>query len=83
MRRVALFAVLSPLFCIAGVLLSLNWYLLTIDTTLEGTDPKMPIGNLPNSKEFTTNTPPEWLKDVFGRELRSEAKHQERSARAR
>jgi len=50
------------------------WYLLTVDTTLEGTDPKMPIGNFPNSKEFRTNTPPEWLKDVFGRELRSEAK---------
>jgi predicted ABC-type ATPase len=31
----------------------------------------------------TTQTPPAWLKKVFGAELRSEVKHQEKSRRAR
>jgi predicted ABC-type ATPase len=31
----------------------------------------------------TTNTPPEWLKNVFGRELRGESRQREKSARGR
>jgi hypothetical protein len=31
----------------------------------------------------TTNTSPEWLKNVFGRELSGESKQQEKSARGR
>jgi hypothetical protein len=31
----------------------------------------------------TTNTSPEWLKNIFGRELRGEVKPQEKSPRGR
>jgi hypothetical protein len=31
----------------------------------------------------TTRTPPEWLKNVFGRELREDAKPREKSGRGR
>ena len=37
----------------------------------------------PNLNVKVTHSSPEWLKDVFGRELRAEGKQQERPARRR
>ena len=57
--------------------------LLVYDNTENGRGHRLVARFIAGELVKTTNTPPEWLKDVFGRELRSEGKHQERSARAR
>jgi len=57
--------------------------LLVYDNTENGRGHRLVARFIAGELVKTTNTPPEWLKNVFGRELRSEAKHQERSARAR
>ncbi len=57
--------------------------LLVYDNTENGRGHRLVARFIAGELVKTTSTPPEWLKDVFGRELRSEGKHQERSARAR
>jgi len=57
--------------------------LLVYDNTENGRGHRLVARFIAGELVKTTNTPPEWLKDVFGRELRSEGKQQERSARGR
>jgi predicted ABC-type ATPase len=55
--------------------------LLVYDNTPNGRGHRLVARFIAGELVKTTNSSPEWLKNVFGRELRSEAKQQGRSAR--
>ncbi len=57
--------------------------LLVYDNTENGRGHRLVARFIAGELVKTTQTPPDWLKKVFGRELRSEVKHQEKSGRAR
>jgi predicted ABC-type ATPase len=57
--------------------------LLIYDNTANGKGHRLVARFLAGELVRTTHTAPEWLKDVFGRELRGESKQQERSGRGR
>lgn len=57
--------------------------LLVYDNTPNGRGHRLVARFIAGELVKTTNTSPEWLKNVFGRELRREAKQQEKSARGR
>jgi predicted ABC-type ATPase len=57
--------------------------LLVYDNTPDGKGHRLVARFIAGELVKTTHTSPEWLKDVFGRELRAEGKRQERSARGR
>jgi len=57
--------------------------LLVYDNTPNGRGHRLVARFIAGELVKTTHNAPEWLKDVFGRELRSEMKQQEKSTRAR
>jgi predicted ABC-type ATPase len=57
--------------------------LLVYDNTENGRGHRLVARFIAGKLVKTTQSPPNWLKKVFGRELRREAKHQEKSARGR
>src|SRR5207249_6662548 len=57
--------------------------LLVYDNTPNGKGHRLVARFIAGELVKTTNTSPEWLKNVFGRELRDEIKQQEKSARGR
>ena len=57
--------------------------LLVYDNTPNGRGHRLVARFIAGELAKTTHNAPEWLKDVFGRELRSEMKQQEKSTRAR
>src|SRR5260370_18824571 len=57
--------------------------LLVYDNTLNGRGHRLVARFIAGELVKTTRTVPEWLKGVFGRELLSESKHQEKSTRGR
>jgi predicted ABC-type ATPase len=57
--------------------------LLVYDNTPNGRGHRLVARFIAGELVKTTNTPPTWLKDVFGRELLGEAKQQEKSSPGR
>ncbi|PYT88546.1 MAG: hypothetical protein DMG41_10895 [Acidobacteria bacterium] len=57
--------------------------LLVYDNTENGRGHRLVARFIAGELVKTAQTPPDWLKKVFGRELRSEVKHQGKSGRAR
>ena len=57
--------------------------LLIYDNTPNGRGHRMVARFIAGELVKISHTLPEWLKDVFGRELRSHARQQEKSARGR
>jgi predicted ABC-type ATPase len=57
--------------------------LLVYDNTPNGKGHRLVARFLAGELVKTTHSAPEWLKDVFGREVLSEAKHQEKSTHER
>jgi predicted ABC-type ATPase len=57
--------------------------LLVYDNTPNGKGHRLVARFIAGELVKTTNTPPEWVKKVFGRELRGEARQHEKSARGR
>ena len=57
--------------------------LLVYDNTPNGRGHRLVTRFIAGELVKTTNTPPTWLKDVFGRELLGEAKQQEKSSPGR
>ena len=57
--------------------------LLVYDNTPNGRGHRLVARFIEGELVKTTNTSPEWIKKIFGRELRGEAKQQEKSARGR
>jgi len=57
--------------------------LLVYDNTENGRGHRLVARFIAGELVKTTQTPPDWLKEVFGRELRSAVKHQEKSGRVR
>jgi predicted ABC-type ATPase len=57
--------------------------LLVYDNTPNGRGQRLVARFIAGELVKVTHSSPEWLKDVFGRELRPEGKHQERPARGR
>ena len=55
--------------------------LLVYDNTPNGRGHRLVARFIAGDLVKTTNTPPEWLKRIFGRELRGEAKQKEKAAR--
>jgi hypothetical protein len=56
---------------------------LVYDNTPDGKGHRLVARFIAGELVKTTHTSPEWLKGVFGRELRAEGKQKEKSARAR
>jgi len=57
--------------------------LLVYDNTADGKGHRLVARFIAGELVKVTHSSPEWLKDVFGRELRAEGKQQERPARGR
>jgi predicted ABC-type ATPase len=57
--------------------------LLVYDNTENGRGHRLVARFITGELVKTTQTPPDWLKEVFGRELRSETKQREKSPRGR